>query len=153
MVRLRLICVILLLCNCCHAQLFETKIYSDHIRIDRAGPRDYMLESVILTIEKVDLRFPERPVKVNRNVLDSLSIFIDKVYKEKPSILLREIDVNEFGIFKVTIRIEDKAQVFYTRNRKIAIVFLTRVRNLLKDLSAPDESIDKTEAMLQKVNY
>jgi hypothetical protein len=58
----------LLLCNCCHAQLFETKINSDHIRIDQVGPRDYMLESVILTIEKVELPFPETPVKVNRQV-------------------------------------------------------------------------------------
>jgi hypothetical protein len=62
MVRLRLICVILLLCNCCHAQLFETKINSDHIRINQAGPRDFMLAPAIVTIEKVELRFPESAV-------------------------------------------------------------------------------------------
>lgn len=149
----RLICVILLLCNYCHAQLFETKINSDHIRIDQGGPRDYMLEPVILTIEKVELRFPERPVKVNRHVFDSLCSYIDKLYKEKPSILLREIDVNEFGIFKVTIRIEDRTQIFFTRNRKMAVTFLTGFREILKDLTAPDESIKKTETMLQKITY
>jgi hypothetical protein len=143
----------LLLCNCCHAQLFETKIGSDHIRIDQAGPGDRMLEPVILTIEKVELRFPERPVKVNRNVLDSLCSYINKLYKEKPATLLREIDVNEFGICKVTIRIGDKTQIFFTRNRKMAIGFLTGFRGVLKNLMAPDESIKKTEMMLQKVTY
>jgi hypothetical protein len=142
----------LLLCNCCHAQLFETKIKSDHIRIDQAGPRDYMLEPVILTIEKIELRFPERPVKVNRNVFDSLCNYIDKVHKEKPSILLREIDVNEFGIFKVAIRVKGKTRVFFTRNRKMAVVFLTGFRDLLKNVTAPEELITKTEKMLRKVS-
>jgi len=149
----RLICVVLLFCNCCHAQLFETKIVSDHIRIDQVGPRDYMLEPVILTIEKVELRFPERPQQINRPVFDSLCSYINKINKEVPSILHREIDVNEFGIFKVTIRNEDKPQIFFTRNRKMAIAFLTGFSKLLKDLPAPDESIKKTETMLQKVNY
>lgn len=149
----RLICVMLLLCNCCHAQLFETKISSDHIRIDQVGPRDYMLEPVILTIEKVELRFPERPEKVNRTVFDSLCSYINKVNKEKPSILLHEIDVNEFGIFKLTIRNEDKTQIFFTRNRKMAVAFLAGFSKLLKDLAAPAESVKKTETMLQKVSY
>ena len=149
----RLICVLLLLCNCCHAQLFETKISSDHIRIDQVGPRDYMLEAVILTIEEVKLRFPEKSIKVNRNIFDSLCVYIDKAYKEKPSILAREIDVNEFGIFKVTIRVQDKTQIFFTRNRKMAVALLTGFKKLLKELKAPEESIKKTETMLQKVSY
>ena len=140
----------LLLCNYCHAQGFQTKIHSDHIRIDQGGPRDYMIESVILTIEKVELKFPERPVKINRHVFDSLCSYIDKLSKEKPSILPREIDVNEFGIFKVTMRIKGRTQIFFTRNRKMAITFLTGFSKILKGLAAPDESIKKTEAMLQK---
>ena len=142
-----------MLCNCCHAQLFETKISSDHIRIDQVGPRDYMLEPLILTIEKVELRFPERPEQINRPVFDSLCSYINKINKEVPSILLREIDVNEFGIFKVTIRNEGKTQIFFTRNRKFAITFLTGFRKVLKDLTAPDESIKKTETMLHKIDY
>jgi hypothetical protein len=64
-----------------------------------------------------------------------------------------EIDVNEFGIFNVTLRIEDKTQIYFTRNRKMAVVFLTGFRNVLKDLTAPDESIKKTETMLHKIDY
>jgi len=152
MVRLIFV-AFLLLSTGCRAQLFETKIDSDHIRIDQVGPRDYMLEAVILTIEKVELKFPERPQKVNRNVFDSLSRYIDKLYKEKPSILLRKIDVNEFGIFKVTVRVKGKTEIFFTRNRKNAVSFLSGFTKLMKDVSAPEESIKKAEHMLEKINY
>jgi hypothetical protein len=149
----RFICIMLLLCNCCHAQLFETKINSDHIRIDQVGPRDHMLEAVILTVEKVELRFPERPVKINRHIFDSLCGYIDKCANQKPAILLPEIDVNEFGIFKVTLRTEGRTRIFVTRNRESAVAFLTGFREQLKNLTAPDESIKKTETILQKITY
>jgi len=152
MVRL-IFTAFLLLSIGCHAQAFETKITSDHIRIDQVGPRDATLESIIITIKKVELRFPERPVQVSKNIFDSLSNYLDKAYIANAPNLLRERELNEFGIFKVTKQINGKSEIYFTGTRKKAVAFLSEFKKLLKDLGAPDELVEKTEKALKRIDY
>ena len=133
--------------------MFETKIASDHIRIDQAMPRDYMLEPVIITTEKLELQFPESAIQVRKDIFDSLCHYIDKAYKDKVPSLLRERELNEFGIFKVTMRVGDRSEILFTGTRRKAGSFLKEFSKLLKDLGAPDESVKKTEIMLKRIGY
>ena len=150
----RLIFVSFLLSSiCCHAQLFETKITSDHIRIDQVGPRDAMLEAIIITTKKLELPFPERPIEVRKNIFESLSNYVDKAHIGKSANLLRETELNEFGVFKVTKRIGNKTEIYFTGTRKKAVDFLNGFKKLLKEVGAPDELIKKNERILKKIDY
>jgi len=153
MARLISVAFLLLSTCCCRAQLFETKIASDLIRIDQAGPSDAMIEPIIITTKKVELRVPERPVQVSRNIFDSLSGYVDKAYMAKGPTLFRERELNEFGIFKVTKRIGSKSEVYFTGTRKKAVAFLRKFKKLLKDVGAPDELVEKTERALKRIDY
>jgi hypothetical protein len=133
--------------------MFETKIASDHIRIDQTMPRDSMLEPVIITTDKLELPFPENPIQVRKDIFDSLCRYINKAYKDTAPILLREREVNEFGNFKVTMRVGDRSEILFTGTRRKAVSFLTEFSKLLKVLGAPDESVKKTESMLKKIDY
>jgi hypothetical protein len=152
MVRLIFV-AFLLLSTCCHAQLFETKITIDHIRIDQVGPRDAMLEPIIITTEKLELRFPERPIQVRKNIFESLSNYIDKAYIDKAHNLLRKRERNEFGVFKVTKRIGSKTEIYFTGTRKKSVDFLSEFKKLLKDVGAPDELVKKNERILKRIDY
>lgn len=137
----------------CQAQLFETKITSDHIRIDQVGPSDAMLEPIIITIKKLELRFPERPIQVRREIFETLSNYVDKAYIDKAHILLRERELNEFGVFKVTKRIGGKTETYFTGTRKKSVTFLKELKKLFKDVGAPEELVKKTERVLKRIDY
>jgi len=153
MVRSIFVAILLLSTSCCQAQLFQTKILSEHIRIDQVGPSDAMLEPIIITIKKVELRFPERPVQVSKGIFDSLSNYVDKAYRDKPHNLLRERELNEFGVFKVTKRVGNKTEIYFTGTRKKAVAFLKELKKQLKTLGAPDELAKETETILKRIDY
>jgi hypothetical protein len=146
MVRLSFV-AFLLLSTCCYAQ-FQSKILSDHIRIDHVGPSDAMLEPIIITTKKLELPFPERPIQVDKNIFESLSKCI-----ENASNLLRKKELNEFGVFKVTKCVGNKTEIYFTGTRKKSVDFLSGFKKLLKDVGAPDELVKKNERILKRIDY
>jgi hypothetical protein len=145
MVRL-IFAAFLLLNTGCHAQ-FQSKITLDHIRIDHVGPGDAMLEPIIITTKKLELPFPERPIQVDQHIFESLVEYVELAK------LLPEREINEFGVFKVTKRIDEKTEVCFTGTRKKSVDFLREFKRLLQDVRAPDELVKKTERVLQRIDY
>jgi hypothetical protein len=146
MVRLIFV-AFLLLTTCCQAQLFETKIAIDHIRIDHVGPGDAMLEPIIITTKKLELRFPESPIQVDKHIFKSLVEYVGQAN------LLSQREVNEFGVFKITRRLDGKTEICFSGTRKKSVVFLKEFKKLLNDLGAPNELIAKTERVLKRIDY
>ncbi|HEY9047544.1 MAG TPA: hypothetical protein VIN08_16675 [Ohtaekwangia sp.] len=143
----RLIFIAFLLLNTfCEAQ-FYSKITIDHIRIDHVGPGDAMLEPIIITTEKLELPFPERPIQVDKHIFECLVEYL------KHAKLLPKREINEFGVFKVTERIGTKTEIYFTGTQKKSVDFLKGFKKLLKDVRAPDELIKKTERVLKRIDY
>ena len=137
----------LLLNTCCEAQILS-KITSDHIRIDQAGPRDAMIAPIIITTEKVQVVSPESFVQVDKRLFESLSEYI-----KSTGDLLREGELNEFGVFKVTRFIDGQAEIYFTGARKKSVHFFKEFRTRLKDLGSPEELVQRVDKTLARIDY
>jgi hypothetical protein len=137
----------LLFSTCCNAQ-FQSKIASDHIRIDHVGPSDAMIEPIIITTKKLTLPVPEVPIQVSQDIFESLTKYLDDFGN-----LLPEREINEFGVFKVTKRVGNKTEICFTGTRKKSVKFLTEFKKLLKDVGAADELVKKIERVLKRIDY
>ncbi|SHG40828.1 hypothetical protein SAMN04488109_0109 [Chryseolinea serpens] len=137
----------MLLNTYCEAQTLS-KITSDHIRIDQAGPRDAMMAPIIITTEKVQVVAPESFVQVDKRLFESLSEYI-----KSSEDLLREGGLDEFGVFKVTSFIDGKAETYFTGTRQKSAHFFKEFRTLLKDLGSPEELIQRVDKTLARIDY
>jgi len=146
MVRLFIV-GLLLLSACCHAQ-FQSKITSDHIRIDHVGPSDAMIEPIIITTKKLTLPVPEVPIQVSKQIFESLVAHLGQ-----SSALLAKREVNEFGVFKVTKCVDNKMEIYFTGTRVKSVGFLSEFKKLLIELGAPEELIKKNERVLKRIDY
>jgi hypothetical protein len=107
-----------------------------------------MIQSIIVTIEKLTLPVPEVPIQVGKGIFDSLSNYIDNA----PN-LLQKKKRNELGVFKITKRIGNKTEVYFTGTRKKSIPFLKNFKMVLKDVGAPKELIEQTEKILARIDF
>jgi hypothetical protein len=55
--------------------------------------------------------------------------------------LLRDTEINEFGVFKITSFVKGKTEIYFTGTRKKSIYFFTKFKKHLKNVKSPEELV------------
>ena len=131
----------------CWAQKPST-IVSDHIRIDHSGPIDKPIIPIVITKQPLELPVTELAILVDEKVF---SLTADYVAKSSDVAVKKE--VNEFGVFKITKRINNKEDVVFTTSRVGTIHLLKGLKQKLSNQNSAKRLNEEIDYILSRIDW
>jgi hypothetical protein len=131
----------------CWAQKAST-IASDHIRIDHSGPIDKPIIPIVITKQPLELPITELAILVDEKVFSLIADFV-----ATSNDVAIEKEVNEFGIFKITKRINNKDDVVFTTSRVGTIHFLKGLKQKLSNQKSAKRLIEEIDYILSRIDW
>ena len=128
----------------------QTKITTDHIRIERSGPIDKPIRELIITTKPANVRLNlmEIEILVDKDLFSFISSFIDT-----DDLTGKSREVNEFGVFKVTRLAQGVEQTFYFPARRKSILILKALREKMSGRPTSDILIAEIDSILKRIDY
>lgn len=128
----------------------QTKITSDHIRIEHYGPIDAPIGELIITPAKLnlDLDLMEKEVLVEMELFSFLSNFL-----QTEELIGNSREINEFGVFKVTRVVDGKGQLFYFPTRPKSILIWKSMREKIAGMPTSDTLIPQIDKILRRIDF
>jgi hypothetical protein len=129
---------------------WQTKITSDHIRIEHWGPIDAPIRELIITTAPTNLKLDlmEMEIVVDKDLFSFVNNYLNTDVR-----IGKSREVNEFGVFKVTRLVQGEEQTFYFPTRPKSILILKTLREKINDRSTSDKLILEIDKILKRIDY
>lgn len=124
----------------------ETKIASDHVRIDHVGPKDKPFESIVVTASHLDLEPEEMEALVSQSVF---LIVTNEVEKNMPVNTVPKERV--FGMFKIVVLLRGEERNYFLPTRASAIQFFRNLKIKVNTQQGSRELIRRLDYILFRI--
>jgi hypothetical protein len=128
---------------------WQTKITSDHIRIEHWGPSDAPIRELIITTTKLKkkLDLMETEVLVDKNLFSVVNDFLNT-----EGLIGNRREINEFGVFKVTRLVHGEGQLFYFPTRRKSVSIWKSLREKINDRPTSETLILEIDKILKRID-
>ena len=120
-----------------------SSIRSDHIRIEHRGPTDKPIIPLIISTEKLSVPITELSIQVDQSTFALLTH-----YFKSSKHLRSKRNINEFGVFQITVLLDGEVKMFYTPERAESIHLFKNLLVQLNDRQLSDTLVKEIDKIL-----